>query len=1000
MAKVIEYGLLGPVQAVRDGVALPLGGPRQRAVLARLLITPGRVVPAGTLVDDVWGGRPPPTAGKTLQKYLSELRKELGADLGTVGGGYVLRSASDAQLFEHLVADGDHRGALALWRGDALDDLPDVPFVAAERARLHELRLVAEERWAEAEIEAGRDACVLGRLRELAAAHPERERLCGLLMRTLYRTGRQVEALETFRRHRRRLAEDLGVEPADELVALERAILRHDRALAPTPRGNLTQPVSSFVGRADELRRTVEALRGPVPVTLTGPGGVGKTRLALEAVAAVAVEFPGGCWLVDLSGVRDPRLVVHQVAVTLAVGDPRDSDEQATVVSALGHRDPLVLVLDNCEHVVAACAALVDQLARTCPHVRVLATSRQPLGVDGEHLLVVAPLPEQDACRLFEERVRRAGVDGADLARLRVADLCAALDGLPLAVELVAAQLRALGPEELTARLDTRLQFVNRRFDAPDRQRTLRDLVAWSHALLPVETQRVFDRLGVFASTLTAEAVAAVCSPEPVTGHLATLVDASLLAREPGTRSPVRYRLLDTLRLFAQEQLAAGGIEDDVRAAHARFHLDLLERLGPSWHGPGQEDAIRRVDAEEANVHAALDWAVEHDPALGVRLAVALWPYWDLRWRERFAVAYLTRLLDRSGDALTDRERAWALTVMADLAANPGEVRLAREPADEAVALFRGLGDPRGLCAALLARAYVHRDEGALDLADGLLAEARPIADRLGDGLLLGRAEMTAWAIASRRGSDDAERLAREEVARFTALGSRRATVTATRHLAVTLRDRGDLDGATRLCEQVLAVWEELGERPAVAHAQTTLADIARERGYCDRAAALYERALVDLRAVGDRRCTASTYRSLAVLASAAGDHERSISLLRDAIGLRCELGDYAGLAECFTALADALSARGGLQEASVLLASAEERRRSCGTRPSGEERATIARVQARMSAATAGPPRPRLPSLEEIIGPTLRLEAAARQRSGLGSDQDERAGHQRAAFG
>ena len=447
----------------------------------------------------------------------------------------MVRTVSDAGRFEQLLAGGEPARALALSRGEALDDLPDVPFVAAERARLQELRVVGEERWAEAEINAGRDAAVVGRLAELAAAHPERERLCGLLMRALYRTGRQVEALETFRRHQRRLADDLGVEPADELVALKRAILQHDRGLGPPPRGNLRLPVSSFIGRADELRRTVQALREPGPVTLTGPGGVGKTRLAMEAAAAAVPDFPGGCWLVDLSGVRDPRLVVHQVAVTLAVGDPQDDDEESTVVAALSHRDPLVLVLDNCEHLIAPCAALVDRLARACPGTRVLATSRQPLGVDGEHLLVVAPLPEADACRLFEERVRRAGVEEADLAQLRVADLCVALDGLPLAVELAAGQLRALGPEELTARLDARLQFVNRRFDAPDRQRTLRDLVAWSHALLPVETQRVFDRLGVFASTLTADAVTAVCSAEPVAGHLTTLVDASLLAREPGT---------------------------------------------------------------------------------------------------------------------------------------------------------------------------------------------------------------------------------------------------------------------------------------------------------------------------------------------------------------------------------------------------------------------------------------------------------------------------------
>ena len=329
--------------------------------------------------------------------------------------------------------------------------------------------------------------------------------------------------------------------------------------------------------------------------------------------------------------------------------------------------------------------------------------------------------------------------------------------------------------------------------------------------------------------------------------------------------------------------------------------------------------------------------------------------------------------------ALTDSDRAWALTVMADLAANPGEVRLARGPTRPSRS-FRELGDPPGLCAALLARAYVHRDEGALDLADSLLAEAQAIAERLDDEPLLGRAAMTAWAIAERRGSDQAERLARQELARFRSLGSRRQSVTAMRHLAVTLRAQGDLDEATRLCESVLADWEELGERPAVARAQTTLADIARERGDRDRAAVLYGRALTDLRAVGDRRCTASTYRNLAVLASTAGEHDRQhpAAPRRDRAPLRAGRLRRAGRV-LHRAGRRTLRTR-GLDEAAVLLAAADERRRVSATAPTGEEVATIARVQGRLSARAAGPPRPRLPSLEEIVGPG----AAVRGRRSL----------------
>lgn len=619
---MIEYGLLGPVQAVRDGRPLTLGGPRQRAVLARLLLAPGRAVPARALADDVWGGAPPPSAAKTLQKYVSELRHALGADeLVTIGGGYAVHGDVDAARFEQLLTAGQADLALALWRGDALGDLPDVPFVAVERARLEELRMVAVEQCAETGVAEGRHAEVVAGLAELASAHPGREHLTYLLMLALYRSGRQIEALDAFQRHRRRLADELGIEPAEELVALEQAILRHDQMLGPPPapaeawpRGNVRLPVSSFVGRVDERRRTLEALRGVAPVTLTGPGGVGKTRLALESATAAAAEFPGGTWLIDLAGLTDPALVVHQLALTLAVGDPRDDDEEATVLAALADAGRLLVVLDNCEHLLARCAELVDRVVRACPGARVLATSRQPLGVDGERVLVLAPLPEEEACRLFEDRVQSNGVGDDDVARLRVPDICRALDGLPLALELAAGQVRAFGPAGLAARLDARLQFANRRFDAPARQRTLRDMVAWSHDLLPPPTRRVFARLGVFASTLTMDGAAVVCAPDDAWAHLAVLVDQSLLVRESDTGGTARFRLLDTLRLFALEQLSETGAEFDARRAHARYYLDFLQSAREQLHGPDQEKWIDRIEAEEPNVHAALDWAAEHDP--------------------------------------------------------------------------------------------------------------------------------------------------------------------------------------------------------------------------------------------------------------------------------------------------------------------------------------------------------------------------------------------------
>lgn len=423
-----------------------------------------------------------------------------------------------------------------------------------------------------------------------------REGFCGLLMLALYRSGRQVEALQAFQRHRRRLADEAGVDPAEELAGLERAILGHDPSLDPPPKsgiaaaramGNLRLPVSSFVGRDDECRRIVDALRGSRLVTLAGPGGVGKTRLATEVGGQVTPSYAGGVWLIDLAGLTDPDLVAHHVVVTLGVIDQSGQEDEQTLVAGLEHREPLVLVFDNREHLTERCASLVDRIVRTCRNARVLATSRRPLGVDGERVVPVAPLPDRDARRLFADRARRGGATQEDAASAEIAGICSSLDGLPLALELAAGQLRALGPTEVAARLDERLRFVSRRFDAPTRHRTLRDTVAWSRDLLPTPTQRVFARLAVFATTLTLDAAAAACGEDDPLEHITALVDHSLLVREPGAPVSPRFRLLDTLRLFALEKLGETGEGERVRRAHAEFlpAVPRGRRPPPLWPG-------------------------------------------------------------------------------------------------------------------------------------------------------------------------------------------------------------------------------------------------------------------------------------------------------------------------------------------------------------------------------------------------------------------------------
>jgi predicted ATPase/DNA-binding SARP family transcriptional activator len=944
----MDFGILGPLRAVRDGALLPLGGPRQRAVLARLLLDPGRVVPVDVLIDDVWCGDPPPTATKTLQKYVSELRKSLGPSLvQTSGRGYSIDiddGAVDARRFELLLSAGDYEDALSLWRGEPLADLPDVAFAVVERSRLNELRLVAAERRLESELRSGRHLEAIAQLAELAEQHPVREGICGLLMLALYRSGRQAEALAVLQRHRRRLADEIGLDPAEELVALERAILRHDPSLdppAPTgvagtrPVGNLRLPVSLFVGRDDERRRVADALRTGRLVMLVGPGGVGKTRLATEVGGQLMPSYPGGVWLIDLAGLTGPNLIAHHVMVTLGVGDQPGQDDDETLVAALEHRHPLMLVFDNCEHLIERCASLVDRIVRRGGNARVLATSRHPLGVDGERVIPVAPLSDPEACQLFVDRARRAGATQEDAASSAVAGICRSLDGLPLALELAAVQVRALGPVAVAARLDERLRFVSRRIDSPSRHRTLRNMLAWSHDLLPSPTQRVFARLGVFATTLTIEAATAVCGEDDALEHITTLADHSLLVRESGATDTPRFRLLDTVRLFALDMLDATGEVDTARQAHAEFYLQFVTAAAPRLVGPDEGTWVDRIEAEEPNLHAALAWAADRDRVLALRLGIALWPYWDLQSRERHAVRYLSSVLDADDPLVPAGLRAWALTAMAELGANSGEARLATRWADEAVCLFRADRDEGGLSAALIAAGSAYGNQGSSDAAAVALAEGMPIAARFGESARFARGLHFQSFVAIRSGDySRAERLSREEYAAWSALGSHRRAASALRHIAVALQYHGELERAKQLCERALATWRDFGDAAAIAHAQTTLADITRRSGGLEAAQHLYEDAMVEFRAIGDRRCTASTYKNLALIAAARGDHPRSTAQLREAVRLRHELGDYGGLAECFEGLAADLTAMGRPADAAPLFAAAEHARGAQGRLP------------------------------------------------------------------
>jgi predicted ATPase/DNA-binding SARP family transcriptional activator len=677
VSSVVEFGILGPVQAVRDGREVGLGGPRRRALLALLLVAGGRVIPAERLAEELWGGCPPPAAAGTLRAHVSRLRTLLSPDvvLAARGGGYALSvepGLLDAARFERLAGAGrealEHgeaavaatrfREALGLWRGRALADVAEVESLAREAARLEELRLAAAEGRIEADLELGLEAQVAGELEALVAEYPVRERLWRLLVLALYRAGRQADALAAYRRARDMLAAELGIEPGAELQELERQVLRQEvPAASPRwARHNLPARLTSFVGREEDLAR-LDRLAGEARlVTLTGAGGAGKTRLAVEFAAAG--DFRDGVWLADLAGTADPGLVPSVVMQALGV---RQSAE-VTAVEALVYRlwsAELLLVLDNCEHLLGACADLAAALLGSCPGLRVLATSREPLGVPGEAVYLVPPLavPAESAdmdatahsaaVRLFVARAASASAGSGGLAApvAVVARICRELDGLPLAIELAAARTSVLSAEEIEACLADRFRFLGwRRPVADPRHQTLKAAIGWSYELLSGQERRVFGGLSVFAGGFTLAAVAAVCCGGDQASAL-DLVDQlaakSLLVAEP-TAAGTRYRLLETVRQYAARCLADAGETEQARQRHAETFLRLA----------GEERELAVLAREQDNFRAALDFTLGCGSPIGPRLARALGGFWLPRglfseargWLERSLAA---RLADR-----------------------------------------------------------------------------------------------------------------------------------------------------------------------------------------------------------------------------------------------------------------------------------------------------------------------------------------------------------------
>ncbi|MEV0378830.1 BTAD domain-containing putative transcriptional regulator [Nonomuraea sp. NPDC050643] len=710
----MRFQILGPTDVLgEDGEPIPLGGPRVRALLTLLALHAGRIVGAEQLVHGLYGADPPDGVANALQSQVSRLRRALGRDrVEFHPAGYRLVADPedvDARRFESLaqagrqaLAGGDPeraaallRAALELWRGTPLSD---APHAEAARAALEELRLTATEERVQADLDLGRHRELVAELSQLTTAHPLRERPRAQLMRALYGSGRQAEALAVYDEARKLLDEELGVEPGAELAAAHLSVLRADPALgAPAAaeqrsRQGLRAQLTTFVGRAEELAQVGDRLRDSRLVTLIGPGGAGKTRLAIEA----AGQAPGDVCFVPLAPVTEGAGVPQAVLAALDIRDALISADRSALapltrlVTALAERR-LLLVLDNCEHLVAATAELTDHLLAACPGLRVLATGREALGITGESILPVAPLrlppPEAGdpmdypAVRLFAERAAavRPGfaVDAGNAAE--VVRICRALDGLPLAIELAAARLRTLSVPDVAARLDDRFRLLTRGSrTALPRHQTLRAVVAWSWDLLDDDEQRLAARLSVFVNGARPEAAERVCGlPEEV---LFSLAEKSLVEFADG-----RFRMLETIRAFCAERLAESGEGEEVRGAHAAYELDLVLEADPRLRTAEQLEWLARLDEESGDLTAATRWAVETGRLeLGLRLVANSACYWWMRGHRVASAGLAAGLLAAMGDdRLPGMEEEYAMCVLIaswvgvddDLRARLAEVR-------------------------------------------------------------------------------------------------------------------------------------------------------------------------------------------------------------------------------------------------------------------------------------------------------------------------------------
>jgi predicted ATPase/DNA-binding SARP family transcriptional activator len=971
----MEICLLGSLDVVDDdGRTVTLAGARLRSLLTILALHCGAVVSDDVLIEAVWADGAPANSANALQRQISTLRRALGTPelIERRGSGYTLTldpSSVDVLRFDKLAARGLEAlrrdeatiarelldDALRLWRGDALADVAYAEFAQPELARLREARAVVLEARIDADLALGRDAELIGELEQAVLQHPLREHLRAQLMLALARAGRPADALRTYQDARRVLGEELGLEPSAELRALETAILREDEGVArpasdntpARPTTNLRAPLTNIIGRAQELDLLRARLDEHRLVTLVGPGGVGKSRVAVEGAHGWLQSHEGEVWMVELADVDRSDDVVPAImrSIELPRADNRSADTRRLFDYMCGHS--VLLILDNCEHVIGAVARVVHDLLESCPRLRICATSREGLAVPSEVLVPIPPLALSDAVALFVERARAADTSFESIAdtpplQESVAEVCTRVDGLPLAIELAAARLRAMSMTELVKGLDNRFRVLNRGArTALPRQQTLRAVVDWSYDLLFDDERRVFERLSVFRGTCSLAAARVVCADENISSDdvaelVGRLVDKSLvLAQRDPDDGYIRCHMLQTLVEYGRDRLEESGEAARVHHAHIAYFGDFASRSLAALGGVKQRAWLRAVTANLANLRTALEVSVADDDAeTAYRIAGCLGWYWWFTGRTLEGSQWLAAARSSLGpvEELT-RARALAWTTFTDAPGFVGwaETRSSSSFDDEHLTPRLTLEELDDLCDEAL-REYRRHPEAAEELAGIELAlsvsystlgdfprvwELVGEAERLLGAIVNGSPETRAiHAFARARGAfvadDDeaAEDAFRASAALFASCGVDVYETFALRYQARLAILRGDTQSAIDALERAITVARRLGLGGLANTLRGDLAQAFAARGDFDRARVILTALLDAAREVGFLPGISESLVALAVVEWRAGADERAAEYAREGAVVATQIEHSEAAVYCDAVLGFAAVAR------------------------------------------------------------------------------------------